>query len=179
MVTDDLGLIKAIKRGDLAAWAKVIDLYQRPIYYFIIRVVKQHDQAADLTQAVFIKAHEKVNKLRDEAQFKSWLYKIAINQCRNHLRIFRRYTWVDVDDANLVADASVLDDVIDKETKKRLQQAVDKLPQKQRLTVIFRIYQGLSNKEIADILGCSIDTVKANYHHALNKLKGLLAREEG
>ncbi len=174
----DTGLIQAIKRGDFDAWAEVINHYQRPIYYFVMRIVRDHDQAAELTQAVFIQAHKRVGQIRDDAQFKPWLYKIALNLSRNHLRTNKRYIWVDVDEANLVDEASALDTIINEETSMQLRQAVDKLPKKQRLTVIFRVYQGLSYKEIAGILGSQAETVKVNYYHALNKLKGAMLKKE-
>jgi RNA polymerase sigma-70 factor (ECF subfamily) len=178
MAIDDTSLIQAIKQGELSAWAEIIKRYQQPIYYFIARMVKNHQQAADLTQQVFVKAYKRVRQLKDAAQFKPWLYKIALNQCRNYFRIIQRYVFVDVNEANLVDDGSVLDDIIDQETRNCLKQAVDKLPKRQRLTVLFRVYQGLNYKEIADILGCSPDTVKANYHHALNRLKDLMLNRD-
>jgi RNA polymerase sigma-70 factor (ECF subfamily) len=178
MAIDDSRLVQAITEGELDAWAEVISKYQQPIYYFIIRMVKQHQQAADLTQQVFVQAYRKVNQLRSGAQLRPWLYKIALNRCKNYFRLIRRHRFMDIAETELVDDYSVLEEIIDRENKRRLQQAVDRLPRKQRLTVVFRVYQGLSYKEIAHILGCSIDTVKANFYHAINGLKDLMLKEE-
>ncbi len=179
MASDNLQLMESIKPGELTSWDKIIKEYQRPIYYFIVRIVREETEAAELTQQVFVQAYNKAHQLKQEVQFTPWLYKIALNLCRNHLRVRQRHSWVEIDEASSVDKRSALEGLLDEERKARLQQAVEGLPGKQKLTVIFRVYQGLSYPEIAQILKCSTETIKANFHHAVVKLKGIMLSEEG
>jgi RNA polymerase sigma factor (sigma-70 family) len=174
---DEIELINSIKQGELTAWSDIINRYQRPIYYFTAKLLKNHHQAADITQQVFIMAYKKIDQLKRPEQFKPWLYKIALNFCNSYFQRIRRYVFVDVAETNLKTEDSLLDDIIDRETRSRLKQAVGKLPKRQRLTVMLRVYQGLNYNDIAIILGCSPDAAKANYHHALNKLKCAMTNE--
>jgi RNA polymerase sigma-70 factor (ECF subfamily) len=132
--------------------------------------MKDTDAAEDVTQEAFIKAYEKLNSFEGRASFKSWLFQIAVNTARNKLREFKRDT-VDFEDANLAVDAEAENTLVHTAVADILQKEVEKLPMKQKTALVLRVYEDLSFNEIADIMECPYDTAKANYRHALLKLR--------
>lgn len=126
--------------------------------------------AEDVVQESFIKAFEKLNAFEGRASFKSWLFQIAVNTAKNKLRERRRAT-TDIDSVQLAVGAVAESSLVHSALSQEIQEEIDKLPTKQRTALILRVYEDLSFKEIADIMECPYDTAKANYRHALMKLK--------
>ena len=126
--------------------------------------------AEDVTQEAFIKAYEKLNTFEGRSSFKSWLFQIAVNTARNKLRESKRDT-VDIDDVQLAVDPEAETTLVHTAVADILQKEVDKLPLKQKTALVLRVYEDLSFNEIADIMECPYDTAKANYRHALLKLR--------
>nr|BFD58520.1 RNA polymerase sigma factor RpoE [Bdellovibrio sp. CKG001] len=128
------------------------------------------DTAEDVTQEAFIKAYEKLNTFEGRASFKSWLFQIAVNTARNKIREWKRDT-VDIDDVQLAVDAEAETTLVHTAVSDILKNEVEKLPFKQKTALVLRVYEDLSFNEIADIMECPYDTAKANYRHALMKLR--------
>ena len=169
---DDNTLIKRYINGDDAALTCIVKRYQKDIYRFIYRQVGNEADAADVTQKVFVNLFLKAKQYEGKSSFKTWLYQIAINQCKNQFRSNdrRREHGVDENAEEFIFQDNKFDDVFVLEKRRILQDAINSLPEKQRMTMQLRIYQECSFAEIADIMGSSVGTVKASYHQAVMSL---------
>ncbi|MNJ92569.1 ECF RNA polymerase sigma-E factor [compost metagenome] len=170
LVLTDLELVEKVKAGDKRSFSELVKRHQRSVLRLSLRFVKDMDVAEDVTQESFIKAYEKLNSFEARASFKSWLFQIAVNTARNKLRDFRRET-VDIDNVHLAVDAIAESSLVHGAVADLLQKEVEKLPFKQRTALVLRVYEDLSFNEIANIMECPYDTAKANYRHALMKLR--------
>jgi RNA polymerase sigma-70 factor (ECF subfamily) len=141
-----------------------------------MRFMKDSDAAEDIVQESFIKAFERLSSFEGRASFKSWLYQIAVNTAKNRLRD-RRGGGVNIDDVPLAVDARAESSLVHNSVAGIIQKYVDELPLKQKTALVLRIYEDLSFKEIAEIMECPYDTAKANYRHALMKLKDELSNQ--
>lgn len=166
----DLELVEKVKSGDRRAFSELVKRHQRSVLRLSLRFVKDLDTAEDVTQDAFIKAYEKLNSFEGRASFKSWLFQIAVNTARNKIREWKRDT-VDIDDVQLAVDAEAESTLVHTAVADILHKEVEKLPFKQKTALILRVYEDLSFNEIADIMQCPYDTAKANYRHALLKLR--------
>jgi len=135
-----------------------------------LRFVKSLDLAEDIVQDSFIKAYEKLHSFEGRASFKSWLFQIAVNTARNKLRETKRDT-TDIDKVQVAVLAVAESHLVHSAIAAMIQEEVEKLPFKQKTALVLRVYEDLSFKEIADVMECPYDTAKANYRHALLKLK--------
>ncbi|MGE5087120.1 MAG: RNA polymerase sigma factor [Bacillota bacterium] len=170
IVLSDLELVEKVKSGDRRSFSELVKRHQRSVLRLSLRFVKDMDAAEDVTQESFIKAYEKLNSFEGRASFKSWLFKIAVNTARNKLREWKRDT-VDVENVHLAVEAEAENTLVHTAVADILQKEVDKLPLKQKTALVLRVYEDLSFNEIADIMECPYDTAKANYRHALLKLR--------
>lgn len=169
---DDSGLVQAFANGSEQAFKQLVQRHQAPLYGFVRRQVDNHSEAADLCQKVFLKVFLKARTFRGEASFRTWLYQIAINQCKNHFRARTRERLEDVDIESLPLTEPAADLAVESAQEGRLlRNAVETLPPKQRYTLELRFYQECTFAEIANIMGCPVGTAKANYHHALTTLR--------
>lgn len=170
LVVTDLELVEKVKSGDRRAFSELVKRHQRSVLRLSLRFVKDMDTAEDVTQEAFIKAYEKLNSFEGRASFKSWLFQIAVNTARNKIREWKRDT-VDIDDVQLAVDAEAETTLVHTAVADILHSEVEKLPFKQKTALVLRVYEDLSFNEIADIMQCPYDTAKANYRHALMKLR--------
>jgi len=170
LILSDLELVEKVKSGDRRAFSELVKRHQRSVLRLSLRFVKDMDTAEDVTQEAFIKAYEKLNSFEGRSSFKSWLFQIAVNTARNKIREWKRDT-VDIDDVQLAVGAEAETTLVHTAVADILQQEVEKLPFKQKTALVLRVYEDLSFNEIADIMECPYDTAKANYRHALMKLR--------
>lgn len=169
-IEDDASLVARFRAGDQAAFEQLVRRHQRPLYFFLLRQVRDHDEAAELTQRTLVRAMQKIGSLRDDGSLRTWLFRIAVRFALNHVRDRARYTRED--DLPEPSAAPISHDRLqDAEDSIRLRTAVARLPEKQRLTVELRVYEGLAFAEVAEILESTENTVKVNYHHAVTRLK--------
>lgn len=166
----DLELVGKVKTGDRRAFSELVKRHQRSVLRLSLRFVKDMDTAEDVTQEAFIKAYEKLNSFEGRSSFKSWLFQIAVNTARNKLRERKRDV-VDIEDVQLAVDAEAEMTLVHTAVADILHTEVEKLPFKQKTALVLRVYEDLSFNEIADIMECPYDTAKANYRHALMKLR--------
>lgn len=170
MRDEDAELVSRFRDGDRAAFDELVRRYQRPIYHLALRYVKNGDDAKDVAQRAFVRAFQGVGRLRGEASFKSWLYKIAVNLALNHVRDRARLRPVlDTDDVAIDAVGSArLDDA---ETRRAVRDALEDLPPKQRLVLELRVFDELPFREVAAAAGCTENAAKVSFHHAVTKLR--------
>jgi RNA polymerase sigma-70 factor, ECF subfamily len=170
VILTDNELVQEIKTGNRKAFSEIVKRHQKSLLRMSLRFVKDLDMAEDVVQESFIKSYEKLNAFEGRSSFKSWLFQIAVNTAKNKLRERKRST-TDIDSIQLAVGAVAESSLVHSALSQEIQEEIDKLPTKQRTALILRVYEDLSFKEIADIMECPYDTAKANYRHALMKLK--------
>jgi RNA polymerase sigma-70 factor (ECF subfamily) len=173
----DLELIEDVKNGDRASFSELVKRHQRGLLRLSMRFMKDSDSAQDVVQEAFIKAYEKLSLFEGRSSFKSWLYQIAVNTAKNKLRENRRQ-FSDIDDISIGIDAVAEKNLVHQAVGQLLQKEVDLLPFKQKTALVLRVYEDLSFSEIAEIMQCPYDTAKANYRHALLKLKEIFETKQ-
>ena len=173
---DEQLLSRFVAEGNESAFKELVRRHQQPLYQFIWRRIGHEADAIDLVQKVFIQVFTKAEQFRGDAHFKTWLYQIAINLCKNHFRTRdrQRIDDIELEDLRLQAETHTLEDVAELEEQHFLNKAIMQLPEKQRTTLELHLYQGHTFLEIADIMGCAVGTAKANYHHAISAMRNLL-----
>ncbi len=175
---DERALVAACQRGEREAFDLLVERYQRDVYRLCYRHVNNHHDANDLAQEVFLKAYRAIGRFRGDSALRTWLYRIAVNTCLN-FRAVRRPPTEAIDEALPDGRAGALDAVEHEERSRLVREAVRRLPEKQRATLILKVYHELSHEEVARILGSSVGTVKANLFHALGNLRKLVGAREG
>ncbi|MBI1824046.1 MAG: RNA polymerase sigma factor [Nitrospirae bacterium] len=173
---EDLALLDRYDEGDEEAFTELVTRHQKSLYGAAYRMVGHSADAMDLVQQAFVKLLTQRSGFRQEASLKTWLYQILINLCRNHLRDSTRHqpVEVEIEEMGLVDSKTALDPLVEKAVRSEVRQAIRRLPERQQETLILRVYEELPFGEISRILGCHVGTVKANYHHAVRKLREFL-----
>lgn len=176
MVKDeDSFLIGRFKKGEERAFDELVNKYQKRIYYLAYSLTSNHADALDLSQEAFIKVYRSIHRFRGRSSFYTWLYRITVNICLNHLKKEAKRKEVPLDERIEVAQVDWWSNpkkaLENKELQEGLTKAIDSLPPRQKTVFTLRHLEGLSHKEIASILGCSIGNVKANLFQALQKLR--------
>lgn len=179
-------LVKEAKTGNVHSFEQLIYKYDKKILGIIIAMVGSKEDAMDLYQEVFLKVYKSLNKFRQDSNFYTWIYRITVNVCLNYRkkrqtnRIFINIDNGIDDDENSApvqfeAPEKTPDKKIEeKELKKIVKDAVDTLPEKQRMVFYLKHYQEKKISEIAEIMGCSEGTVKNYLFRASEKLKKAL-----
>lgn len=173
----DLELVESVKAGDRSSFSELVKRHQRGLLRLSLRFMKDMDVAQDVVQESFIKAYEKLNSFEGRASFKSWLFQIAVNTARNKIRESRHET-TDYENVFLAVGPVAESNLIHNAVTDIIKVEVEKLPFKQRTALVLRVYEDLSFKEIAEVMDCPYDTAKANYRHALLKLRQVFEQQE-
>lgn len=166
----DLQLVEEVRNGQRSSFSELVKRHQKGLLRLSMRFVKDLDIAQDVVQESFIKTYEKLNSFEGRSSFKSWLYQITVNTARNKLRE-DRYDFSDIEDVQLGIDPQAEKSLVHRAVGEILNVEVEKLPFKQKTALVLRVYEDMSFSEIAEIMECPYDTAKANYRHALLKLK--------
>jgi len=166
----DLQLVEEVRNGQRSSFSELVKRHQKGLLRLSMRFVKDLDIAQDVVQESFIKTFEKLNSFEGRSSFKSWLYQITVNTARNKLRE-DRYDFSDIEDVQLGVAAQAESSLVHRAVGEILNVEVEKLPFKQKTALVLRVYEDMSFSEIAEIMECPYDTAKANYRHALLKLK--------
>jgi len=157
----------------------LIDTYQKRLYWQIRRIVINHDDADDALQNTFIKAWQGLKNFNQNSSLFTWLYRIATNEALQILRKKAQEKNISYDDVAVYLSNSLVSDPYFKgdEIQRKLQQAILRLPEKQRIVFNMRYYDELSYEEIAEILNTSVGALKASYHHAVSKIEEYLLNQ--
>ncbi len=170
-------IVEQVRQGDRKAFSTLVRRHQKALLRMSYRFMKDMDAAEDVVQDAFIKAFERLSSFESRSSFKSWLFQIAINTAKNKLRD-RSHDMSDIDDVPLAVMARAENELVQNAVAKLIQKHVEALPFKQRTALVLRVYEDLSFKEIAEIMECPYDTAKANYRHALMRLKEELSAHQ-
>lgn len=172
----DKEIIEEFTKGNIeTATNEFVRRYKNFIYLIAYRYVKNHDDAEDITQDVFIDAIRKLKDFRQESSLKTWLYRITVNKAKNHLRRKTLLTFISFarpdDESDLdFPDKSQSNNYESKELEEKFLEILSNLPEKQREVFSLRYFEDLSFNEISDMLGTSVGGLKANYFHAVRKI---------
>lgn len=168
--------IEACRRGEREAFDRLVQRYQRDVYRLCYRFVNNHEDANDLAQEVFLRAWRAIARFRGESSFSTWLYRIAVNACLN-FRALRRPSTQELPEGLADPLPGAEARLVSADEARRVRAAVARLPEKQRATLILKVYHERTHEEVAEILGSTVGTVKANLFHALGNLRRLVAEE--
>jgi len=150
--------------------------YQERLYWHVRRMVFEHDDANDVIQNTFIKVFRSINKFEGKSKLYTWLYRIATNESITFLNKKNRKSTASLDneDYNLENQLKADDYFDGDEIQRKLQDALNKLPEKQRVVFNLRYFDELGYKEMSEVLGTSVGALKASYHHAVKKIESYL-----
>jgi RNA polymerase sigma-70 factor, ECF subfamily len=169
----DIELVERYFGGDTSAFDEIMIRYERQIFRVCYRFVENRDDALDLAQDVFVKAFEHLPTFRRESTFKTWLYRIAINHCLNHVKK-NSQQFVEVTEFTSSIRPTIQHQLEHEEQRRHFRRLVKRLPPKQKAILELRINEQLSYEEIAKISGRSVSTIKASVFFALEKLRKLV-----
>jgi len=182
MRSDDRKLLEKAQAGSDCAFEKLIRKYDRKITQVICSLVGDAEDVRDLYQETFLRVYRSLPTFRYESDFYTWIYRIAVNLCLNHLRSRKRHPVVldsPLDDGrilpNVPARSTPEDDLMNKELGTAIADALITLSPRQRIVFTLKHYEGRKLKEIADMIGCSENAAKNALFRATQKLRKLLA----
>jgi len=172
-------LVARAQQGDLPAFEELVRKYQREIYHLACRIVHDAEEARDMAQQTFLQAYVHIRNFRHQSQFRTWLFRIAINQCYNFLKSRKKFgDPVDSQDLNLAGEDNPQEGLLIAEERRRLYAALERLPAKQRAVLTLKLERGLSYQEISQELGGTAGAARVNYCQAVKALKKYLRTEE-
>lgn len=189
-------LIADHQQGEPTAFAELVRRYGDALLGYLHRVSADRDEAEDLFQETFRRVHQNAHSYKGRGKFRSWLYAIATNVARDGLRKAKRQkTMISLNqhyehccqNGNCNTDLPVVQEqsadpqhaVALAEQKAQVRNAIERLPQRQRNTLVLTYYQGLSYSEAAEVLGCSVGTVKSQMYRAVRTLAHYLPETAG
>lgn len=171
---DDFDQIDRTLAGENLAFDLLVKKYHQRMFLVAFRITQNRDEAEDVTQQAFLKAFVNLHKFKKKSSFSTWLYRITCNIAINSFQQRKKMT-TGVDEKMIQSNNNGLQALEIQEDVAQVRQAIKKLPKKQRITLILRVYEKLPFKEIAKILKCSEGGAKANYFQAISKMKKNLA----
>ena len=175
---EDRELLSKIRNPDTRNYGfnLLVRTYQQRVYWHVRKMVIDHDDADDLTQEVFIKIHRHIDGFREDAQLYTWIYRIATNECLSFLEKKKRRFFLPIGDVagELAGKLDRSDHVSGDEIQLKLQKALLKLPDKQRLVFNMKYFEDMSYEQISEITDTSVGALKASYHHAVKKIEDFL-----
>jgi RNA polymerase sigma factor (sigma-70 family) len=184
--TSDVALVSAARNGDMRAYDQLIQRYQSRLYSTIYHMTSNHEDANDLAQETFIKAHSALKSFKGDSSFYTWVYRIAVNKTINFLKQRKSRQSMSLNDLDfnvendpdlvaLVSDKTPRRDLALVELQEKLNGAMQKLSEVHRLVVTLHDVQDLSHEEIADIMECNVGTVRSRLYYARQQLQAYLS----
>ncbi len=188
----DAALVRAIQAGDMAAFDQMVVKHKDKLFNMVYWLLGDYQEANDCSQEIFIKVFKSIKKFRSESSFSTWLYRIAINTCKNRLKS-SAYRWkkktVPLENPESSKDGNLsykihndspspANELEKKERLMMIQKAINALPQEQNRVVVLRDIQGLSYQEIVDVTGLNLGTVKSRLARARMELRNKLNRTQ-
>jgi RNA polymerase sigma factor (sigma-70 family) len=175
---EDKELLLKIRNPDTRSYGfnLLVREYQKRVYWHIRKMVIDHDDADDLTQEVFIKIHKYIGNFREDSQLYTWIYRIATNECLSFLERKKRRFFLPIGDvaAELTGKLDQAEHITGDEIQIKLQKALLKLPDKQRLVFNMKYFDDMTYEEISEITNTTVGALKASYHHAVKKIEDFL-----
>lgn len=175
---DERQLIKRAKNGDVEAFMMLVKKYERPVYGLILRMVGNREDAADLTQETLLKAFKGLKDFKEKSGFHTWLHRIAVNLTLNFLKKSREQKthleYIDSmanEETQIQTELESSEVASSEELREQIEKALADLPQIYKIAFYLVVFQGMSHREAAGVLGCSEGTVSWRIHEARKILK--------
>lgn len=183
---DDSKLVARAQSGDPAAFEELVRRNGLRVFGIAYHMLGHREDAEDVTQNVFLKAHRSLSRFQGRSAFSSWLHRIAVNETYNFLkkrRKTRHLSLADMDPLNpdnpvharLLSNDSPIRAADLKDLQEKLNAALQSLSHTHRTVVVLHEIEGLPHEEIADLMGCSVGTVRSRLYYARQQLQGLLS----
>ncbi|MCF1716257.1 sigma-70 family RNA polymerase sigma factor [Flavihumibacter sp. RY-1] len=178
MATDDLELLAQFRQPETKerAYTSIVRKYQERLYWHIRRMVVNHEDANDVLQNVFIRVWNGLDNFREDSKLYTWLYRVATNECLSFLEQQKKKASVSLSDVEegLINQVRAEKDFDAQKIEWKLQLAIQKLPEKQRIVFSLRYYDEMPYEEMSRVLDTSEGALKASYHHAVKKIEDYL-----
>ena len=171
---DEARVIERAREGDTRAFETILGAYEKPVFNAAYRIVANYEDAADVTQTVFLKVHKNLGSYRPEHKFFSWIYRIAVNEAINFAK--RRSREHPLDDAVAASQGDSVDHLARIARDELIQGALRALKTDYRVVVVLKYFLEMSYKEIADIVGIPEKTVKSRLFTGRELLRQALVR---
>jgi RNA polymerase sigma-70 factor (ECF subfamily) len=172
---EDLEAVERFQAGDASAFDDLVKKHQPHIQRLVFRYVKSEEDAKDIAQRAFVRAFERLDTFRKESSFHTWLYRIAVNLALNHIRGAPPVDPLPANDIPAFTHSLATSRLVAADVWRKVGARLEQLSPMQRLAVELRVFHELSFKEIAAIADCSEDSAKANFHHGVKSLRGILS----
>lgn len=174
MTEADLALITRLRQGDQSAFDTLVRRHQKDLFRLAYRMTRNAEDAKDLSQEAFLRAYRGLGSFDGRSSLSTWLYRITVNLCLSHLKQQRTAGEGNLPETVPDPSPKALEELEVRELSQAVAEAVTELPPQQRATLLLRVHHGLPYREIAEIMESSEGTVRANYFHAVAKLKSQL-----
>ena len=175
--TEERKIIQLCLEGDSEQYALLVDKYKAMAYNIAYRIVGDADIAKDMAQESFISAYASLERFQYGSKFSSWLYRIVVNKCKDHLRAERDTVEVDeISDIVPSKERTPEQTVSSRQTGDVIQQALNSLPEEYRDVIVLKHIEELDYREISDILGVSVNALKVRAHRGREMLRELLEK---
>ncbi len=183
-------LVSKAKAGDVAAFEQLIEAYQKKVYNLALRMTGNQEDAADLAQEAFIRVFRSISGFKEQSSFSTWIYRITTNVCLDEIRKRKNRKVISIDEdihmddgemkRQIVSDDPLPDEMAERaELRNIVNDAINSLPEDQKVVITLRDLNGLSYEEIAQVLGIPGGTVKSRINRARQALRNvLLSRTE-
>jgi RNA polymerase sigma-70 factor, ECF subfamily len=174
---EDFDLVRKFVNGDESSFNKIVNKYQKKIYWIARRMSGNHLDADDIVQDVLITMYKNLKNFQFKSSLFTWVYKVTYTRTLNHLKrrkVKEAFSIEDKNVKNVKEDYSVLKNLEDKEKLEKVEHCLQQIPRKQREVFIMRNFDELSYEEISQITGTSVGALKANYFHSIKKLMELM-----
>ena len=180
-ITSDAELVNLFRQGRESSFDAIVRRYQDRIFRFLVHMVGDSDEAADLAQETFVKAYRSLHRFRGRSSLYTWLYRIALNTSLNYMRKkkLRNRLSLDTEAVTSIENRSLHacdpeTELMRKQQVAAIQVAIRDLPPRQRSIFVMRHFDDLSHGAIAEVIGRSEGAVRAGYFHAVRKLRAAL-----
>lgn len=177
--TIDFELIKNFVNGDESSFNKLVNRYQKKIYWHARKMTGNHLDAEEVVQEVLLVIYNKLKDFKFESNLYTWIYRITATRSINFInkRKIKNLIFFDEEEGRTFkSNVDIVRDLENKEKLEKLDRLLQKLPVKQREVFIMRSFENLSYEEMSEITGKSVGGLKANYFHALNKINNLMGK---
>jgi RNA polymerase sigma-70 factor (ECF subfamily) len=166
-------LLISVSKTRNKGYEMLISVYQKPLYFFIRRMLLNHEDTNDVLQETFVRVFKGIDNFRGESKLGTWMHSIAYREALGHIQRNKRMLKGDWDEQILEKVKQLEEDVhyTGDEMQRRLQAMVAALPEKQRAVFVMKYYEEKKYTEIAEITGTSVGALKASFHHAVEKIK--------